>query len=577
MIDLMDCKTKEEEIKRFFIWLFDNEDIQLKSEIDLTLATDYFDPYIYYPVEIERFFKTKAMKRIAKVSQLGEVLNSNKNCYQNRLEHSKGTYYKKLEELIFLYKKEDYRKYIEDNNMKLYLIAELIKEAGHDIGHPPLSHGMEVKVIGKRGIHEDIGMRILTEDNEIKSVLEQIDSRLPSIFYKCLKTDILNSKVHDESNYDVDRLDYLNRDSLYSGEKISLSNQEYSILYAKLDSEGNIQKNADGSIFLADKKDTKKKRIDVYESDSLPKIESCLEQRMNGYENIYCSAESQVRSSCIGLCMNEVLNCNLPDARELQECVNNMKHKDVKDVDIVKYIEWDELRFYKECIKVAQKSNNEHLKNLACMVVPPLDALMNFTYSGLEIHNQKDKKEYTGEEVEFINILKQLIKGNDDISKNMKNNKFFYSNCKWTSDSEKIRYLKLKWGDRINYSNVKIKGYKKSTPIYTKDKNGRIFEIQDNPDCLIDWNNQNREIEVAFIVPELLRLKGISEEEIKAIIADFTGQDYSGKDNVEGIAEQKNIMSVEKKDRIPIKKRKINMSPVRVGNSVGKYFDDLEL
>ena len=161
MINLRKINSKKEITKDFFQWLFEKEEIELTSEIDFSLCPYYNDPYIYYPQEIKNFFDTKAMKRLGKIGQLGLTISKNENSYHTRLEHSKGTYNRKLEELIMLYQNDNYKKHIEDNNMKLYLIAELIKEAGHDIGHLPLSHIMEIQLIQKRNFHEDIGRRIL--------------------------------------------------------------------------------------------------------------------------------------------------------------------------------------------------------------------------------------------------------------------------------------------------------------------------------------------------------------------------------------------------------------------------------
>ena len=87
------------------------------------------------------------MKRLGRINQLGLAISENNNFYHNRLEHSKGTYNRKLEELIYLTSDNSYKEYIEKNNLKLYLLAELIKEAGHDIGHLPLSHIMEIKIM----------------------------------------------------------------------------------------------------------------------------------------------------------------------------------------------------------------------------------------------------------------------------------------------------------------------------------------------------------------------------------------------------------------------------------------------
>ena len=578
MIDLMNCETKEEEIRRFFMWLFDKDNIELKSEIDLSLARDYMDPNIYYPAEIEKFFQTKAMKRLAKISQLGEVMHLDKYCYQSRLEHSKGTYYKKLEELIFLCQDESFRNYIENNNMKLYLIAELIKEAGHDIGHPPLSHGMEEQVIGRRGVHEDIGKRILMEDEEIRSVLEQIDKDLPEIFYESLQTDILNSRAHDESNYDVDRMDYLNRDFLYKGERISFHNQPYRIVYAKLDENGNIQKNDDNSIVLADEDEQHKKRIDVYENSSLPEIEFFLKHRMRAYKDIYCHPESVLKSICNGLFVKELMKSDLQEASELKKFISNIQQSNVNDVDINGYMDWNELRLYKEYIKVAQESKDKNFQDLACMSIPTLESLMYFTFSGLEIHNKVDRNCYTPEEAEFIRIIKQLIDGNDEFSKNMRNSQFYDLNCKWTDDPIKIEYLKDKWGDKINCTETKIKGYNNSIPIYVKDKEGKIFEITDNPDCTIDWDRFYKNISSASVLIPVLRIRGVSEDEIEEIVSDFNSQDYGGQvinDSEE--TQNKGNGTTRNCTRLADSKKTINMSPVQADSSVEKYFKGIEI
>lgn len=171
MESLSNIKNKKQIVEEFFCWVLDKDNVELFEEVDFTLAPDYYDPNIYYTKEILDFFNTKAMNRIGRVGQLGLMILENKNYYHNRLEHSKGTYNRKLEELIYLASNPQYREYIEKNNLKLYLIAELIKEAAHDIGHLPLSHVLEVYIMGRRDFHEDIGRRILLEDEQIRRSL----------------------------------------------------------------------------------------------------------------------------------------------------------------------------------------------------------------------------------------------------------------------------------------------------------------------------------------------------------------------------------------------------------------------
>ena len=152
MINLEDINTKENLIQDFYRWLFDNNNVVDKSvilekEVDFSLAPYYTDPYIYYPKQIANFFNTKAMQRLGRVSQLALANDIYPNIYHSRLEHSKGVYNRKLEEFLYHFQDSNWRKYIDENHLKLYLLADLIKMAGHDIGHLPLSHLMETEIL----------------------------------------------------------------------------------------------------------------------------------------------------------------------------------------------------------------------------------------------------------------------------------------------------------------------------------------------------------------------------------------------------------------------------------------------
>ena len=185
-MNLEDMQSKESLIQEFFTWLFDdkrivNKKIELNKEFDISLAPYYMDPNIYYPQQVADFFNTTAMKRLGRISQLSLAIDSFPNTYHNRLEHSKGAYNRKLEEMLYNFKNPDWKKYVEDNNLKLYIVGDLIKIAGHDIGHFPLSHAFEEEIYNTHEAHEIIGERIMCENEEIQNIYKSISPELTGI------------------------------------------------------------------------------------------------------------------------------------------------------------------------------------------------------------------------------------------------------------------------------------------------------------------------------------------------------------------------------------------------------------
>jgi uncharacterized protein len=80
----------------------------------------------------------------------------------------------------------------------------------HDIGHGPFSHALEEKLVAAR--HEMISIRLL------ESLNRQFDSRLDlaiSIFLDTYPKRFLHQLI--SGHLDLDRMDYLNRDSFYTG------------------------------------------------------------------------------------------------------------------------------------------------------------------------------------------------------------------------------------------------------------------------------------------------------------------------------------------------------------------------
>lgn len=551
MLRLEDVDDKREVFQIFFEWLFDdnriiNKSICLNSEVDFSLCSHYLDSNIYYPNQIKCFFETNAMDRLNRISQLGLAINAYPHLYHNRLEHSKGVYNKKLEEFFYKFQDINWKKYIEDNNLKLYLIADLIKMAGHDIGHLPLSHALEEQISSYRGFHEEIGKRIMLENAEIQNVLSNISPELNLALNELYTKDILNFKTHDESNYDVDRLDYLSRDSLYLGFSIHLPIQNYQTVcietdddnFPKFNSDYSISESSNGNYF-----------IDVYDFLSLHEIEEALELRSQQYQNVYMSPDIQVYENSIKNFFKPFLSSNSDIGKNLKTFLLHLYNSDVNDLNLDEFIGWDEIEFYSELLEIAENHDNLNIRNLATMIIPNLDSLLTLIYSFLNINN---KTTYSDSHKCFLKKIKTLINSNSTLSKNLRNKAYFLDNIIFLPKDSP--FLDSSEKDLVNYYSYKVKPYKDSEPIYVRNKLGKIFELSHHPDSTYVKNAQPLYLESSFVNIPFLKFHGIDDTKINKLKKIYPN----------------NINSLDKN-----KKSTVNMYPLRVKHNIQDVFLEL--
>ena len=145
----------------------------------------------------------------------------------------------------------------------------------------------------------------MLENPEIQQVLLSISSELPQILANLYETNILNFKEHDESSYDVDRLDYLNRDNFYFGTRIHLPLQQYQTIRVEKDENGIPKTNPDFSISETNSGNA---YIDVYNFSSLSEIEKTLLIRLSGYSNAYMSSKVASIEKSIPILFKNLLN-----------------------------------------------------------------------------------------------------------------------------------------------------------------------------------------------------------------------------------------------------------------------------
>jgi HD superfamily phosphohydrolase len=153
------------------------------------------------------------VQRLRRIHQLGVSMLTYPGANHNRLSHSLGVVHLMQVALAYLATIRPEARF-EDARQPL-LAAALV----HDIGHAPFSHVMETCL----GVtHEDWSCRIIrAPDTEVHRVLARLDPDLPAKVSALIDGNDRDVPPWQRnllaSELDVDRLDYLRRDSLFTG------------------------------------------------------------------------------------------------------------------------------------------------------------------------------------------------------------------------------------------------------------------------------------------------------------------------------------------------------------------------
>jgi HD superfamily phosphohydrolases len=191
------------------------------------------------------------MQRLARIKQMGLSSVVYPGAQHTRFQHSLGAFYLMSEALLHLSAKG-----IEITNDE----AEAVEAAilMHDLGHGPFSHVLETVIVS--GIsHEEISLMLMNRMNT------EMGGKL-DLAIKIFKDEYPKRFLHQlvSGQLDVDRLDYLRRDSFYTGVV-----------------EGNI-----GSARIIKMLDVKDDHL-VIESKGLYSIENFLTARRLMYWQVY--------------------------------------------------------------------------------------------------------------------------------------------------------------------------------------------------------------------------------------------------------------------------------------------------
>ena len=143
-------------------------------------------------------------QRLRRIKQLGMTHLVYPSALHTRFQHAMGAMHLMGEAIETLRGKEVEISFEEEEAAKIAILL-------HDIGHGPFSHALETTIVS--GVsHEMLSVRFMKELN--KEFNGALDLAI-LIFQNNYSKKFLHQLV--SSQLDVDRLDYLNRDSFYSG------------------------------------------------------------------------------------------------------------------------------------------------------------------------------------------------------------------------------------------------------------------------------------------------------------------------------------------------------------------------
>lgn len=160
---------------------------------------------------IKQLIETKEFQRLRNIKQLGLTYLAFPTTEHSRFMHSVGVYYL-VTQLLDVLEAKTGQAFEVKERLALQIACLL-----HDLGHGPFSHTSEEFFVFN---HEDYTIKIIEDkDTEVNKVLthygESIIEEVVSFIKKTHHNPVLNSIL--SGTIDVDRMDYLMRDSFFAG------------------------------------------------------------------------------------------------------------------------------------------------------------------------------------------------------------------------------------------------------------------------------------------------------------------------------------------------------------------------
>jgi uncharacterized protein len=184
---------------------------------------------------VARLMDTREVQRLRRIRALGHASVAFPGAEHSRFAHAVGSAHvmqRYLDRVRRLASDIPASDRIDDDMARVALAAALL----HDVGHGPFSHTFEAVLPDARAHEEWTSSIILDPDTEVHAVLHAIDPQVPALVERLVHghSPIRHLARAVSGTFDVDRCDYLLRDSYMTGVRYGLLDLDWLLAALRL-------------------------------------------------------------------------------------------------------------------------------------------------------------------------------------------------------------------------------------------------------------------------------------------------------------------------------------------------------
>lgn len=356
------------------------------------------------------------------------------------------------------------------------------------------------------------GLRIIKEDGELREALNNIYPGLPEVYIETIDRNFLGLNRLFEGQVDLDRADFIVRDSFFARENFDENSRIISELFDNV----SLKKTTDDS--------GKSRIVPVFENSQVDNLGKFFTNRFNSYKNLYYCADGFARDYVMKAFSKRLINSD--EEYTLKSFLTHNIEKKVEEVDLQEYVEFNDIEFLKGIMEVADKTKDDVLRKLALMSLPSRDKFIYFYYGAMvsieQVDEKGNRKHNSKSDEDFI---VRFMHQSDEVKK------IYADNCIPLKSSKKENVenviaqindiLELKDGDLESQGIISWRNHivsykdKKGEETYVKAKNGNTYEysqLSERKDPILETDVYG----FCLLIP-LLEEKGYSNEDIMKV------------------------------------------------------------